>query len=509
MRTVQPLGITSPRPLALAPPEAPAAVWPAGPDLASPGAITVPAFLRGKTVLLTGGTGFLGKVLVERLLRCAPDLARIYLLIRPRYDAARQVVTAAARFDDEVLASPAFSTLARLWGNAWPAFARARLVPVSGDVATPRLGLAEADFEQLAGEVDIVINAAASVAFDEPLDEALRQNVRSVQHVAWFTRACRAASLVHVSTAFVAGRRTGRFLEGPLLPNLAATEVEALDARTAALLTQAIGEGWDDRQRRARLVDEGMTRARALGWHDAYTFTKALGEMELANRRGDVPTAVLRPSIIESSLHDPAPGWLENLNVGDPLWVEFGRGRMPDFPLSPTAVLDMVPVDFVANAIVALLPRVADTREIAYYTVGSGGVNPLTGRHIHELSYDYFLRHPMYDRRGQPITPHRLTFPSYREFRAAFGGDARGATTKRLMYLADLYETYMNTPCVFDTANTQRLLDGLPASDRAMLDFDVRRIDWRAYIQDVHIPGLRRHVLGERSAPAPAARNAD
>ncbi len=66
---------------------------------------------------------------------------------------------------------------------------------------------------------------------------------------------------------------------------------------------------------------------------------------------------------------------------------------------------------------------------------------------------------------------------------------------KRLMYLADLYETYMNSGCVFDSANTQRLLDDMDEVDRAALDFDVRRIDWRRYIQDIHLPGLRRHVL--------------
>lgn len=465
--------------------------------------------LRGRTVLLTGATGFLGKVVVERLLRCAPDLARIYLLIRPRRGPQATPATAATRFDEEVLTSPVFGTLGRLGGDDWPAFARDRLVPVSGDVSQPWLGLAEADRERLLAEVDVVINAAASVVFDEPIDQALLDNVRSVEHVTWFARACRAGSLVHVSTAFVAGRRTGRFLETPLTPDLAATEVEALDLAAADLRTRARVEGWDDRQLRARLVDEGMRRARQHGWHDTYTFTKALGEMVLANRRGDLPTAVVRPSIIESSLRDPLPGWLENLNVGDPLWVEFGRGRMPDFPLSPSAVLDMVPVDFVANAIVAVLPRLGETPAAAYYTVGSAALNPLTGAVIHDVSYDYFLRQPMYDRRGRPIEPQRLTFPTLEAFKARFAGEAgRSATTRRLLYLAELYETYMNTPCVFDTANTQRLLDELPEADRAMLDFDVRRIDWRSYIQDVHIPGLRRHVLGEDPA-GPAARRDD
>ena len=63
--------------------------------------------------------------------------------------------------------------------------------------------------------------------------------------------------------------------------------------------------------------------------------------------------------------------------------------------------------------------------------------------------------------------------------------------------LADLYEGYTNADCVFDTANTDRLLGRLHDEDRTLLDFDVRRIQWRSYIQDVHIPGLRRHVLKE------------
>ena len=241
-----------------------------------------------------------------------------------------------------------------------------------------------------------------------------------------------------------------------------------------------------------------MVRARHLGWHDIYSYTKALGEMVLAGHRGEVPTAIVRPTIIESSLRDPSPGWLENLNVGDPLFVEFGRGRMPDFPLAVDAVLDMVPVDFVANALLAVLPRLPGSKEIRYYTVGSGALNPLSGARIHELTYEYFTRHPMYDRRGQPIASSRLTFPTYESFRAKYADAAnRSATMKRIMYLAELYETYMNHSCMFDTTNTERLLDGLQGPDRVSLDFDVRNIDWRFYLQEVHIPGMRRHVLGE------------
>jgi fatty acyl-CoA reductase len=446
-------------------------------------------FLRGKTILLTGATGFLGKVIVERLLRVAPDIDRVYLLIRaPREPAA-------ARFESEVLVSGAFDALAATHGKAWARFFRSTVTPVAGDVSQPRLGLSDDDHAVLAARTDVIINGAASVVFDAPLDEALLHNTRSVQHVAEFARACQSAMLVHISTAYVAGRRAGRIVE-QAMPDISAAEIELLEALRQTILDDANGGASGTRETRARLVEAGMTRARRLGWHDTYTYTKALGEMVLARHRGKVPTAIIRPSIIESSLRDPEPGWIENLNVGDPLFVEFGRGRMPDFPLGATTIFDIVPVDLVANLVVAVLPHVAEMDSIGYYAIGSGARNPVTGGRLHDFAYDYFRRQPMTDRRGRPIRPARLTFPTPERFREMFGGDAqRSTTTKRLMYLADLYESYLTADYVFDTTNTDRLLDRLHPADRSALDFDVRRIDWRSYIQDVHIPGLRRHVL--------------
>ena len=451
--------------------------------------------LRGKTILLTGGTGFLGKVIIERLLRCAPDVARIYLLIRPQHTPAAPPVGVGARFETEILASELFASLARRHGDRWLAFALDRIVPVAGDVSMPRLGLDDRDHDRLTGSVDIVINSAASVTFDASVDEAVRHNTESVRHIAAFARACRSAVLVHVSTAYVAGRRTGRILEGPVEPNIAAEELAAIDALVAGVQRDAAG--LSAHQIRARLAGAGMERAKRLGWHDTYTYTKALGEMVLTRERGDVPTAIVRPTIIESSLRDPEPGWLENLNVADPLWVEYGRGRMTDFPLGLSSIYDLVPVDFVANAILAILPRVRRSRDVGYYAIGTSSQHPITGAEIHDLSYEYFRRHPMRDRGGEPIQVQRLTWcPTYAEFHARYAGQARrSASIKRLLYLADLYDTYLNSGCVFDTTNTQRVLEELDAADRALLDFDVRQIDWRHYIQDVHLPGLRRHVL--------------
>ena len=67
------------------------------------------------------------------------------------------------------------------------------------------------------------------------------------------------------------------------------------------------------------------------------------------------------------------------------------------------------------------------------------------------------------------------------------------------MYLADLYTSYASGDFIFDAVNIGPVLDGLDERERALLDFDVRQIDWRSYIQDVHINGLRRQVLKENA----------
>jgi nucleoside-diphosphate-sugar epimerase len=452
--------------------------------------LSVRQFLRGKTILLTGGTGFLGKVVLERLLRAAPEIDRIYLLIRETREPA------AARLEAEVVRSGVFEPLAAIYRDDWSPFVRGKLVPVAGDISQPRLGLGDDEFIALTAQVDIVINSAASVVFDAPLDEALQHNTRSTQYVAEFARACRSAVLVHISTAYVAGRRSGRIAEAAL-PDIAPAEIAALDDLARAILDDRDRGHADARETRSRLGEAGMARARSLGWHDTYTYTKALGEMVLAAHRGTVPTAIFRPTIIESSLRDPVAGWIENLNVCDPMIVEYGRGRLPDFPLRRETVLDVIPVDLVANALVALLPYVPDLQTIGYYTIGTGAVNPLTGAGLYDFGSEYFRRHPMLDRQGRPIPVPHWTQPTPERFREMFADAPRSMTTRRLMYLADLYAGYASGDFTFDAGHIGPVLDGLDDRERALLDFDVRRIDWRAYLQEVHIPGLRRHVLKE------------
>ena len=161
--------------------------------------------MEHKTILITGATGFLGQPLVEKILRIAPSVERLYLLIRPRAQLGGQTMTAEERLTKELFQSNVFDRLHRSYGEKSRAFLEEKLVAVSGDISQEGLGLDEALTSQLQSEVDIVINSAAAVSFDAPLNEALEVNVLSAGRIAEFASSCKKVVLVHVSTAYVNG----------------------------------------------------------------------------------------------------------------------------------------------------------------------------------------------------------------------------------------------------------------------------------------------------------------
>ncbi len=97
----------------------------------------------------------------------------------------------------------------------------------------------------------------------------------------------------------------------------------------------------------ARMVEAGRARAASLGWPDAYAYTKALGERALLANRGDVPVSIVRPSIIESALAEPAPGWIRGFRMAEPVIISYARGLLDEFPGVPEGVIDVIPVDLV------------------------------------------------------------------------------------------------------------------------------------------------------------------
>src|SRR3954451_24641242 len=478
------------------------------------------ARLAGRSVLLTGATGFVGKALLGQVLRELPETEVTVLL---RGDAER-------RLRDEVLTS---APCEGLDGSAVKA--------VSGDVAHDGL--------QELGPFDVVIHCAASVSFELPLDEPLDLNGKGPARL--LAAVGGEPYFVHVSTAYAAGQRTGLVLERPSgsAPSEPWLDLEAeLDAARAwrrdieaesrlpvhqhrfvkaaeREVGPAGGPATGTRAEinrhawvRDQLAERGRERARALGWSDTYTLSKAMGErtMLAANPK---QLTIVRPAIVESALRTPYPGWMESLKVADPILLGYGAGIIPGrFAANRAIRMDLIPVDYVANACIAAAGIPPTTGTVRTLNVSTGMRNPFTLQDMAVITVRYFRERPLPDEDGLPVAGpewrlkwragvmtalnradavlkkgreviDRLPIPASDRLELRLHKDQR--KVDRLRRLNEIYWPYGELDCVFDDRNTRALLDRLHPDDRERFGFDVDEIDWDHYLGEIHLPALR------------------
>jgi long-chain acyl-CoA synthetase len=392
--------------------------------MAEPAHLDVTRVLTGKNLMLVGGTGFVGKVALSMLLhRYGKALAQVSVVVRRGSSASAE-----ARFFDKVLPGEPFRPLRDQLGEAGAvAFVRSRVQVLDGDVTEPAFGLSDDAVTGLRGAVNVVINCAGLVSFNPSLEVGLKINTQGVQHAVDLALRLD-VPLVHVSTAFVAGNRSGLVFEdeeiagsfprrGELDGRDFSLQRELSDCRdevarlrdkaedaalTAVFRKRAIerleSEGRDPHDEKSlrlavgrerklwltqKLVDAGMERARHWGWPNTYTYTKALGEQVMAGTPG-LRYAIVRPSIVESARHYPFPGWNEGFTTSAPLAYAGLKGQRA-LPTGERNILDVVPVDLVAGSLIAITAHTLTTRERRVYHQASGDVNPLYAARTTEL----------------------------------------------------------------------------------------------------------------------------
>lgn len=368
---------------------------------------------NGRNLFVIGSTGFLGKVTLSMLLHRFPNVGRVYVTVR-----ARSQEESETRFWNNVITAPPFDPLRKIYGGAFEGFIRDKVTVLGGDIAEADLGYSEAEAQKVADDLDIVINTAGNVTFNPTLESALRTNVVGTQNVIAFTKRMKRPALVHVSTCFVAGNRSGAVFESdpvlgyfPRKNELLGVEFsveqeirdcaklaervreEARDAMMVARFRELArkrlneeGRDADDpdalglavaRERkvwtRTRLTDLGVERAAWWGWPNIYTYTKSLGEQLVAAETGIV-RSILRPSIVESARVYPFPGWNEGFTTTAPIIFMVLKGQIK-LPANEKLILDITPVDQIASAMLAIAAVACVEEPRLVYQAATGDSN--------------------------------------------------------------------------------------------------------------------------------------
>ncbi|MEZ5305723.1 MAG: AMP-binding protein [Pyrinomonadaceae bacterium] len=530
----------------------------------------------GKTIFFIGGTGFVGKVALSMLLHNFPDVGRVYMIVR-----ARNQEETLNRFWNSVVTSPTFDPLREKHGDGFEDFIREKLVPVNGDVSEDFLGMDEEYARKVMGECDVIINSSGNVTFNPPLESALRTNVVGTNNVIGLARMMKRPCLVHVSTCFVAGKRSGSIWENeevsgyfPRRNELVGTEFdvnreiedcarlseqarqEADDAVNIAKFREAArhrleeeGRDPDDekelksaifRERkmwiRERTTELGEERADYWGWTNIYTYSKSLAEQIVAGQ-DDIIKTLVRPSIVESSVSYPFPGWNEGFTTTAPLILIALRGQ-PVIPVNEKLVLDIIPVDMVAGAMLgAAMNVMAEDKPPLVFQACTGDSNPNDMKRIVGLVGLYKRRHFREKDTGSkivnrvnslietsPVTQkvyERTSTPMLNSFakmanrvldqaNPRWGGGRIGnivtdlkksvdefeRTTQETMEAFSMFKPFMvDNEYSYRADNVRSLSERVKKSERHLLPWTPEDIDWYHYWLEVHFPGLRKWVL--------------
>ncbi|KAJ8933768.1 hypothetical protein NQ314_013802 [Rhamnusium bicolor] len=350
-------------------------------------------FYKNSTIFITGATGFLGKLCLEKLLRTCSNLNKIYILIRPmkgkdvhkRFDELFEepniIWMREIRYYDTLhnTTPTDLSTFSQTIykpkiliqeeeeeekGEETPDDAEEdeeedykffispkdtfehRLLGTIGDISLPGLGLKEEDKEELIAEVDCVMHFAATVRFDEKLRTATNINVRGVRDV---LRLCRQMkklrAVLHVSTAFSnCDKKTidETFYEPPISGEKLITLVDCLDDEKLDAFTQTLlGE-----------------------FPNTYAFTKCVAEDIVRIEGKNLPVAVYRPSIVIATVREPVAGWIDNVYSATGVLLGVAVGLLRTLHGRKENHADMVPADYVVNSCLAATWDVATIKTL-------------------------------------------------------------------------------------------------------------------------------------------------
>ncbi|XP_025122471.1 fatty acyl-CoA reductase 1 isoform X4 [Bubalus bubalis] len=487
--------------------------------------VSIPEYYEGKNVLLTGATGFLGKVLLEKLLRSCPKVNSVYVLVRQKAGQTPQERV------EEVISGKLFDRLR----DENPDF-REKIIAINSELTQPKLALSEEDKEIIIDSTNIIFHCAATVRFNENLRDAVQLNVIATRQLILLAQQMKNLEVfMHVSTAYAYCNR--KHIDEVVYPPPVDPKklIDSLEWMDDGLVNDITPKLIGDRP-------------------NTYIYTKALAENVVQQEGAKLNVVIVRPSIVGASWKEPFPGWIDNFNGPSGLFIAAGKGILRTMRASNNALADLVPVDVVVNMSLAAAwySGVNRPRNIMVYNCTTGSTNPFHWGEVEYHVISTFKRNPLEQAFRRPnvnLTSNHLLYyywiavshkaPAFlydiylrmtgRSPRVSLQGSvvalgeldclhdnwrlqgkvlqqARMMKTITRLHKAMVFlEYFTSNSWVWSTDNVNMLMNQLNPEDKKTFNIDVRQLHWAEYIEN-YCMGTKKYVLNEEMSGLPAAR---
>ena len=461
----------------------------------------------GAGVLLTGCTGFLGKVVLEKLLWSLPQAGKVYVLIR-----SKKGTDISERLRKEVLESACFDRL-RAQRPDFAGFVDTHIQAISGDLMREDLGLSSHDVALLTTQVNIVIHSAGTVDFNNRLDQIVQMNALGTLRLLELSKTFHSVkSFLYVSSAYANSDKFGRIEEKlyPMKqdPNLTIKTIFKLSVEEI----------------------ERMTPTIIGSFPNTYTFSKCLAEHLININRGNLPVVILRPSIIGSSWAEPMPGWVDTLSTCGAMYLLSGLGLFKVAQGNSSGIADIVPADLVANACITAAAKYVQTKELVVVHVGSSVLNPTTWGMAKDAMVAYWRKTPpekaissaelktyanslVY--RTVSFVKRRLPYWFFKVY--AYASQNPKNIKNALLYkqaldreltIAALFRHFTCNEWMFSSQRILEIANSMTKEEKQTFPIDITSISWKGYFT-LYTYGIHKWILKEKVEPPVDPENLD
>ncbi|XP_050436156.1 fatty acyl-CoA reductase 1-like isoform X5 [Adelges cooleyi] len=442
---------------------------------------------NGGTILITGSTGFLGKLLTEKLLRSSKGIKNIAIIVRDKNGlSAKQ--RAANMYEEKI-----FDRLRK----ERPDFTNYIKV-IDGDLTSPSLSLSTVNHEWLLKNVNFIFHCAATVKFNEPIKNATKTNIEGSENLIDIALQMKALKgFVHVSTAYSHYPRT---------------EIEELFYPTPITASEL----------KQKLNLDGQPYKIPKGWPNTYTFTKAITENLILTYAKRLPIAVFRPSIVGCTYMDPSSGHLENMNGPSGGYTAIVCGFLRAVPCKMDKIADIIPADYVVNTLIAVMWDTVNgyynnssyREKPKIFNCVSSAESPLTWRNFDTgILNSYKVAPPMSSMWYYGIMTYsnslygillNVLLHKIPAILLDFIRILIGKKTKfwKMYVNADktmnLLGPFTTKEWKFTNNNTRVLWSSMSQKDQQLFPFSMNNFDWNQYI-NVFYHGIRKNNLHEET----------